>query len=177
MRRGTVLWRTFREIVFSNCFQFMRTPTRGRPGNPACQKGAPSLNPKGRPKGALGKVRKIIDKSEAAARSGADPFDMLLAIGRRDPEALKTFGIDANDISLAEQIPVLFEVLKYIRAKPATRIEGDVSIGPRLLTDEAIASMPDEAIDALLTSARVTAPDKVPVLAEIIANRAIANAT
>ena len=102
---------------------------------------------------------------------------MLLAIGRRDPEALKTFGIDANDISLAEQIPVLFEVLKYIRAKPATRIEGDVSIGPRLLTDEAIASMPDEAIDALLTSARVTAPDKVPVLAEIIANRAIANAT
>lgn len=123
------------------------TSTRG-PGNPNLVKGGPSLNPKGRPRGARGKTRQLLDRTMAAARSGADPFEMLLAIARRDPAALAALGIPAKVVTFPIQFDALKEASKYTRPKPPTSIDATVyskvTVAPstiQLLTDEQLAAL------------------------------------
>jgi hypothetical protein len=86
------------------------TPKRGR-GNPAWKRGGPSPNPQGRAVGIPNKFS--VQQAQAVARSGALPLDIIMAMARRDVNALKRYGIPLKQITPRVQRWALHESLPY----------------------------------------------------------------
>ncbi|SPJ15474.1 hypothetical protein SBBP2_1590011 [Burkholderiales bacterium] len=113
----------------------LKASTKFKPGQ--------SGNPHGRKPGSRGKTKILLDRTIAAARSGADPFDMLLAVSRRDPVALAKFGIPLRAVTWRVQFDAMKEASKYTKAKPPTIIEANVN-ATLFASSEILAQLTDE---------------------------------
>ncbi len=103
-----------------------------------------SGNPRGRPKGQVDKVHLL--QLEAAARGEHMPLDILLAIARKDPVALREMGIELSDCTLNIRRAAAESALPYIHRRMPIALDVEVS-KERAIPAEAWATLSDEELE------------------------------
>lgn len=111
-----------------------------RPGNPRMVKGMPSLNPKGRPRSIITK-----QKAEAIARetAAAQPWEILMAVARRDPIQCARFDLPLRHITIGVRVRVCEILLPYIHRRQPVAVETSITetLNVRNLTDAELATV------------------------------------
>jgi hypothetical protein len=107
-------------------------------------KGGASPNPKGRPKGQIDKVHKLQLK---AAATGATPLDILLAIARKDEDALATMGISPRECTLLVRKSAAESCLPFIHRKMPQAIDGGAPGVPIELAVTDLARLTDAELE------------------------------
>jgi hypothetical protein len=127
-----------------------------------------SGNPRGRPKGGLSVALQNQIRA-VAARGEYLPLDILLAIARKDVEALKAMGIDPRDCRTHVRTRCAEACLPYTSRRLPIAIEAD---GPPLLTEERLKALSEDELRTLGLLMRKMRAPMLPSLSQCAAEDA-----